>query len=82
MGFKASHRFARISARKVRPLADMIRGKFADEIERGEVKPDTFTIKDMPARIAKVGDLWADMRKRGRSLKQPMEKLRKLSAST
>ena len=31
MSFKATHRFARISARKVRPLADMIRGKFADE---------------------------------------------------
>src|SRR5205814_5700312 len=31
MEFKATHRFARISARKVRPLADMIRGKFADE---------------------------------------------------
>jgi large subunit ribosomal protein L22 len=31
MPFKASHRFARISARKMRPLADMIRGKFADE---------------------------------------------------
>ena len=31
MAFRATHRFARISARKVRPLADMIRGKFADE---------------------------------------------------
>ena len=31
MAYEASHRFARISARKVRPLADMIRGKFADE---------------------------------------------------
>src|SRR5215470_163597 len=31
MPFKATHRFARISARKVRPLADMIRGKFADD---------------------------------------------------
>jgi large subunit ribosomal protein L22 len=29
--YKAIHRFARISARKVRPLADMVRGKFADE---------------------------------------------------
>lgn len=29
--YKAVHRFARISARKVRPLADLIRGKFADE---------------------------------------------------
>lgn len=31
MAFQASHRFARISPRKVRPFADMIRGKFADE---------------------------------------------------
>lgn len=31
MSFQASHRFARISPRKVRPFADMIRGKFADE---------------------------------------------------
>lgn len=29
--YRSSHRFARISPRKVRPLADMIRGKFADE---------------------------------------------------
>jgi large subunit ribosomal protein L22 len=31
MPYQATHRFARISARKVRPLADLIRGKFADE---------------------------------------------------
>ena len=31
MAFQASHRYARVSPRKVRPLADMIRGKFADE---------------------------------------------------
>jgi large subunit ribosomal protein L22 len=31
MAYEATHRFARISARKVRPLADLIRGKFADE---------------------------------------------------
>jgi large subunit ribosomal protein L22 len=31
MPFKATHRHARISARKVRLIADMIRGKFADE---------------------------------------------------
>ena len=31
MGFKATHRYARISASKVRPLAEMVRGKFADE---------------------------------------------------
>ena len=31
MAYEATHRFAKISARKVRPLADLIRGKFADE---------------------------------------------------
>ena len=31
MGYKATHRFARISARKVRALADLVRGKYADE---------------------------------------------------
>jgi bifunctional non-homologous end joining protein LigD len=50
-----------------------------EEVERGEVNPATFTLRDMPDRIAKVGDVWADMRRRGRSLKQPMEKLRRLS---
>ncbi|MCA9247071.1 MAG: 50S ribosomal protein L22 [Planctomycetales bacterium] len=31
MAYKATHRFARISAQKVRPLADLIRGQRADE---------------------------------------------------
>lgn len=31
MAYKAVHKYARISARKVRPLADLVRGKFADE---------------------------------------------------
>ena len=31
MPYRAMHRFAQISARKVRPLADLVRGKFADE---------------------------------------------------
>lgn len=31
MAYKATYRFARISARKVRPLADLVRGKYADD---------------------------------------------------
>jgi large subunit ribosomal protein L22 len=31
MAYTAIHRFARISARKVRPMADLIRGKYADD---------------------------------------------------
>jgi bifunctional non-homologous end joining protein LigD len=48
-----------------------------EEIERGEVQPGTFTVRNMHDRIAKVGDLWADMRRRRRSLKRPLEKLRR-----
>ena len=31
MGYKATHRFARISARKVRAIANLLCGKYADE---------------------------------------------------
>ncbi len=31
MAYQAVHRYAKISARKVRPLAELIRGKLADE---------------------------------------------------
>jgi bifunctional non-homologous end joining protein LigD len=48
------------------------------ELERGDVGPRTFTLRTMAARIAEVGDLWSDMRKRKRGLRQPIEKLRKL----
>ena len=46
-----------------------------EEIEHGTVDPGTFTLRNMPARVAEVGDLWADLRRRARSLKRPMEKL-------
>ena len=49
-----------------------------EEIERGEVHPGTFTVRNMPDRIAKVGDVWGHMRRRGRSLKRPLDKLRRL----
>jgi bifunctional non-homologous end joining protein LigD len=49
-----------------------------EELERGRVSPGTFTLRNMPDRIEKVGDLWADMRRRAKSLKAPVEKLRRL----
>ena len=33
MAYPASHRFARISAQKVRPIARLIQGKYADEAQ-------------------------------------------------
>src|SRR5207302_9157598 len=31
-----------------------------DEIERGEVDPRTFTLRNMPDRVAELGDLWTE----------------------
>jgi bifunctional non-homologous end joining protein LigD len=47
-----------------------------EEIERGAVDPGTFRLRNMADRIAKVGDLWGNMRPR--SLKRPIEKVRRL----
>ncbi|HEX5107337.1 MAG TPA: non-homologous end-joining DNA ligase [Vicinamibacterales bacterium] len=41
-----------------------------DEIERGTVGPQTFTLRTLPARVAEVGDLWGDMRPGAVSLRQ------------
>jgi bifunctional non-homologous end joining protein LigD len=49
-----------------------------EEVERGDVTPRTFTLRNLPARVATVGDIWANMRRRGRSLTGPTEKLRRL----
>src|SRR5918996_4428176 len=49
-----------------------------EEIEQGEVHPKSFTLRKMEQRIADGGDLWADMRRRKRSLKRPIEKLRRM----
>ena len=48
-----------------------------EEVERGDVHPQTFTLRTMRDRVAQVGDLWANMR-RGRSLQRPMERVRAL----
>ena len=49
-----------------------------EEIERGEVHPGLFTLRNMPERMATVGDLWAGLRRRGRSLTRPMARLERL----
>ncbi len=49
-----------------------------EEVERGAVGPRTFTLRTMARRVADVGDVWADMRKRKRSLRRPIERLRRM----
>jgi bifunctional non-homologous end joining protein LigD len=71
--------FAAVYTVRAKPGAPVSAPCTWEEVERGDVQPRTFTLRNMPARVEKVGDLWADMRRRGRSLKRPIEKLRKLT---
>jgi len=50
-----------------------------EELQRGEVGPKTFTLRTIAQRVSVVGDLWAGMLTKKRSLKRPIERLRKLS---
>lgn len=76
-GYSAT--FAAAYTVRARPGAPVSAPCTWEEIERGEVNPRTFTLRNMPERVARVGDVWADMRRRGRSLTRPMEKLRRLA---
>ena len=49
-----------------------------EEIEGSEVGPQSFTLRTMPERIARVGDLWADVLDPGHSLKRPLGKVNRL----
>ena len=49
-----------------------------DEVESCKVGPRSFTLRTTAQRTAKVGDLWSDMLRTKRSLRRPIEKLRKL----
>jgi bifunctional non-homologous end joining protein LigD len=76
-GYSAT--FAAAYAVRPKPGAPVSAPCAWEDLQRGEVGPRTFTLRTMPSRIAEVGDLWSDMRRRGRSLRRPMERLRRLS---
>ncbi len=46
-----------------------------NEVERGEVGPQTFTLRTMARRIAEVGDVWQDVPTQGQSLRGAVEQL-------
>ena len=76
-GYSAT--FAAAYAVRAKPGAPVSAPCTWEEVESGTVEPQTFTLRNMSDRVAKVGDLWSDMRKRKRSLRTPIERLRKLS---
>jgi bifunctional non-homologous end joining protein LigD len=53
-----------------------------EELESGAVLPRTFTLRTMPDRIARIGDLWADMHTHGQSLRRPVEQLKQIRSGT
>ena len=52
-----------------------------EELESGQVGPKTFTLRTMAQRISAVGDLWADMLRKKRSLNTAMKRLNKLRSA-
>ena len=74
-GYSAT--FAAAYAVRAKPGAPVSAPCTWEELERGEVGPRTFTLRNMRDRVDKVGDLWSDMKRRRRSLAGPIEKLRK-----
>ena len=53
--------FAAIYAVRPRPSAPVSAPVTWDEVESGKVGPTTFTLKTMPKRVAKLGDVWKDL---------------------
>ena len=49
-----------------------------EEVESGKVTPQSFNLRNMAERMEAVGDLWADMRKKSRSLTRAVGKLKKI----
>jgi len=73
-GFSAT--FAAAYAVRARPGAPVSAPCTWEELESGAVAPRTFTLRDMAARIAQVGDIWSEMDSRRCSLDGVIAKLK------
>jgi bifunctional non-homologous end joining protein LigD len=68
--------FAAAYAVRAKPGAPVSAPCTWDELEQGTVKPRSFFLRNMEERAAKVGDVWADMRRRRRSITAAAARLR------
>ena len=75
-GYSAT--FAAVYAVRARPGAPVSAPCSWEEIERGEVAPRTYGLRDMSARVAAAGDLWSEMPRRAQSLSAAIERARTL----
>jgi bifunctional non-homologous end joining protein LigD len=77
-GYSAT--FAAAYAVRARPGAPVSAPCTWKEVESGTVGPRTFTLRTMAARVGHTGDVWADLRRRKRSLKGPIERITRMRA--
>lgn len=68
--------FAAAYAVRARPGAPVSAPCTWEEVERGSVHPQSFTLRTMAGRIEEVGDLWADMAAAAYSLKEASGRIR------
>lgn len=73
-GYSAT--FAAVYAVRARAGAPVSAPCTWEEVAGGDIEPRTLTLRNMADRLARVGDLWADMRRRKRSLTRPAQRLR------
>jgi bifunctional non-homologous end joining protein LigD len=66
-----------VRARRGAPVATPLEW---DELDRRGLRADSFTLRDVPKRVAENGDPWSDIARRGRSLTRPMNRLAKIHA--
>jgi bifunctional non-homologous end joining protein LigD len=72
--------FAAAYAVRARPGAPVSAPCTWEEIERGKVTPQSFTLRGMAKRMADAGDLWADLKRRRQSLRKPIAQLEGISS--
>jgi len=70
--------FAAVYAVRPKPGAPVSAPCTWSEIESGRATPRAFTLREMPARIAEVGDLWSDLAARASSLRGALATLEQL----
>ena len=71
--------FAAAYAVRAKPGAPVSAPCTWEELERGDVGPRTFTLRTMAARLAQIGDIWAEMRGRADSLDVALTTLKLMS---
>ncbi len=70
--------FAAAYAVRAKPGAPVSAPCKWEEVQRGHVGPQTFTLRTMSGRIAEVGDLWEEMLGQEQSLRSAMEQLKRM----